>query len=182
MVLLLVLALSCKAEQVSTTPLTTPDSIVGLEKFFKISKDKDNQYVTTLLNKNGKIIHKEKSPKKPYVNILEKQIIQFTISLGSPNNYVYFYNIKTSDVSPVYHNPVLIGTGKIVFIKNDTLVVSHIFDKKKLYKEIKRDFSQTAAPSSAIIKAEFQEPDKILIKYFKGKEFEQVTEIINLGG
>ncbi len=151
-----------------------------IEDYYKVIKIDDNSYTIILYDKNKIIIHQETVTKEPYISLVDENIIRVTISLGNPLNYIYFYDILSSKISPVYENALLFEKDKIVFMKDNVLIVSNIFSKDLYYKEIKRNFSQTAVPSSAIVSVKFTEPTKLQLNYLEGKDFEEKSEIIDL--
>jgi len=151
-----------------------------IEDYYKVIKSDDQSYTVILYDKNKNIIHQETVTKEPYISSEDEKIIRVTNSLGSPLNYIYFYDVVSSKISPVYENALLAENNKVVFMKDNVLIVSDIFNKDLFYKEIKRDFSQTAVPSSAIVSVKFVEPTKLQLNYLEGKDFVEKSEIIDL--
>lgn len=95
-------------------------------------------------------------------------------------NYTYFYDVLTSTLSPVYENIYCIYDTKVAYFSEGVLIVRDFMDKEIYYKEIGRDWSATAVPSSAIVSVEFIEEDVIEIQYFEGSEYKEMKEVINL--
>lgn len=151
-----------------------------IEDYCKVIKRNDNSYTIILYDKNKEIVHQEKVTKEPYINLEDENVIRVTNSLGSPLNYTYFYDVMSSQISPIYENALLIENDKIIFMKDNVLIVSNISNKDLYYKEIKRDFSQTAVPSSAIVSIKFVEPTKLELNYLEGKDFTEKSETIDL--
>lgn len=110
------------------------------DDYYKIIKHNDDEFSVVLYDKDKKVVHEEKYPIEPIVSILDNKIIEIRISLGNPNSYVYFFDTETNKVSEVYYNPRLVENGKIIFVKEGKLVVSDIFNRKVLYKEININF------------------------------------------
>lgn len=169
-------------ELVSTINSVTRKGLTNsIKKYYKITKEKCNDYTLILYGKNKKIIEKITIPREPHVDILKKGILQITISVGSPAKYIHFYDTKTGKISDPYFNPRLIQNGKVVFMKDDkTLAISNIFSKKVFYKEIKRNFSPVAVPSNVILEAKLLKGNKLYIDYYKGEKMIEKKEIIDL--
>ncbi|MCT4597055.1 MAG: hypothetical protein N4A50_04155 [Vallitalea sp.] len=152
------------------------------KNYYTILKNQDNCFTIILYNTNKNIVFSENLPKEPSVIELDKNLIQIKISLGSPLNYSYFFNPVTSNISSAYENIVLVDKNKVIFFKDNKLIISDIFNQKLFYKEIILDFAPTSVPSCSIIEARFIDDNKIEIEYLKGIEFIRQNEIINLKG
>jgi hypothetical protein len=150
------------------------------KKYYTILKKHDNCFTIILYDTNNNIVFSENLPKEPSLIELDKNLIQIKISLGSPLNYSYFFNPLTTSISSTYENIILVDKNKVIFFKDNKLIVSDIFNQKLLYKEIILDFAPTAVSSSSIIKVYFIDDNNIEIEYLKGIEFIRETEIINL--
>ena len=103
--------------------------------------------------------------------------------IGNGNVIVYqFFNVKENRISPHYENPALVDN-KIVYMdyngKQFKLVVSDLFDKSNYYKEYERDFSP-GVPYCDLSSAKFIDSNKLQITYFKGSDYKEVTETIEL--
>lgn len=166
--------------ETNTLTASTTTADVQIEEFYSIIKNEDVTYTIKLLDKNKKVVDETTVPKEPHVNILENDIIQVTISYGSPFFTTYFYDTKANLVSQAYDTPVLIDKGKIVLVQSKKLIVSDIFDKALYFKEIERSFSETVPPSSAIVSAKFINSNELQIDYYEGKNFTEKSEIIDL--
>ncbi|MEL4106284.1 hypothetical protein AAFA46_05510 [Oscillospiraceae bacterium WX1] len=149
-----------------------------ISDYYEVSKV-ENGYIVYLFDKNKNIVSMEELPREPYISIIDNNI-RITESLGSPLNYSYFYDVKTNKISPIYENVLLIGYGNVVYMKNKQLIISNIYDASILYQEVKRNFSNTAVPSSAILSLNFVDSNKLEIDYLKGENFTETTEIIVL--
>lgn len=155
-------------------------SAILADDFYAIIKDKDN-YILTIYNPDKKVIYDATFPhKKPHVSKLYNDIVKISVSLGSPNSYVYFFDMKSHAVSEVYRNPKLIDQKKIVFVKEGKLIISDLFDEASFYQEIKRDFSPTAEPSDAIVEVEFMKDKELYIEYLEGKNFTRKREFVQI--
>jgi hypothetical protein len=170
-----------EAPSPTVSPTTAEIKIsVPIEEFYSIIKNEEGTYTVKLFDKNKKVIDETTVPKEPHVSKLENDIIQVTISYGSPFYTTYFYNTKANLISKAYDTPVLIDKDKIVFVQNKKLIVSDIFDKAIYFKEVERNFSETVPPSSAIVSAKFINSNELQIDYYEGKDFTEKSEIIDL--
>ncbi len=152
----------------------------GDTSYYSLERDEDGSYILTLYDQEQETIHQEVFPREPVVDILENNIVKISISLGSPNNYTYFYDVGKNIISDVYYNPLLIENEKIVYMEGNSLIVSHIIDKTIVYAQIERNFSPTAEPSLAILKVEFVDSNTLHIEYFEGSDFDEKSEVIDL--
>lgn len=151
-----------------------------IEEYYKLSKNNDESYTFILYDNAKNIIHQETVEKEPYINFVDEKVIRVTHSVGSSLNYTYFYDIVKGEISQVYENALLIEKDLVVYMNDNVLIISNIFDKNIYYKEIKRDFSQTAVPSSAILRIKFVGPNKIQLNYLEGKNLTEKSETIDL--
>lgn len=153
---------------------------IHVDENVSISHIENGEYILTLHNNEGVLIEEMAVPVEPTTEKMDKDLYQITISLGSPNRYVYFFNSELGIISETYYNPILVNSQKVGYFKdNRTLMISDLFSKEMYYKEISRDFSPTAEPSSVIISAEIIK-DKLHITYWEGKSFVEREEIIDL--
>lgn len=187
-IILCVSFVACERKSITEAPSITvlPTTVetkklsVPLEEFYSIYKNEDGIYTVKLFDKNKKVVDETTVPKEPHINKLENEIIQVTISYGSPFCTTYFYDTKANLISQAYDTPVFIDKGKIVLVQSKKLIISDIFDKALYFKEIERNFSETVPPSSAIISAKFVNSNELQIDYYVGKDFTEKSEIIDL--
>ncbi len=146
---------------------------------YKLSQYKNKDYILNIYI-NDKIIYKEQFINEPSIEILDSGIFKISISAGNPLNYTYFYDTNLKKKSPIYENAFAIYNDKISYFEDEKLKISNIMNKKLFYKEIKRNWTKTAVPSNAIENVEFLSDYEIKIYYLKGKEYEEISELINL--
>ena len=173
------------APNTTTIPNSSNCKNESIYNYYSVKCDNKNNYTIILYDSEGNIVYQEKINKEPHIEFLGENIIQITISLGSPLNYTQFYDISTGAISPAYSNALLIEKDKIIYMKikknkQVVMVISDFFNKDIFYKEIKREFSPTAVPSSAIRGVKFIDETKLQIKYVKGKDYIEKVEIIDL--
>lgn len=160
--------------------------ILGIKSFsqqviskYSLEQNKNNSYNLKVFDEKNKIVYKEKFEKEPFIEIIDKHIIRVTISIGSPLNYTYFYDISSKKESPVYENALLGENNKIVIVKDKKLIVSDYMGKKIYLKKVIKNLADTAVPASAIISVKISNKNKIEIVYLN-KEFEEITENFGL--
>ncbi|MFT9495288.1 hypothetical protein [Anaerosolibacter sp.] len=167
-------------ERQSGSEQTLPQHEFAINDYYKIVKHSDDRYTLILYSRDKSIMREEEYPREPYISLLENEIIQITLSVGSPASYVHYFDVKTNRISEEFFNPILAEQGKIIIIEDGQLIVSDIFDRSIVYQKIKRNFSATANPSSAILEAKFIENAKLLIVYLEGDKQSEKLEIIHL--
>lgn len=146
-------------------------------KYFEIEKVSAEKYILKVFDKNNKRVYTQEFPKEPYVVMVEDSILKVTVSVGSPANYTGFYDIKNTRSSYEYFfNLISYCEEKASFMDGNKLIITNVFDKSKLYKEIERDFPFVA--SGAVREVNFIGPNKINIKYLYGKDLVEKEEII----
>jgi len=146
---------------------------------FSIKRTTDG-YEITLYDETGKKVLSEIYPKEPWVKEVINDVLEIGISTGSPSSYVYFFNNTTAEVSNTYFNPILFGDEYIAYMEDGILILTDIFNRGLLYKEIGGDFSETANPISAIISIEMLDNNTIQLKYYSGLNFDEKLEIIKI--
>ena len=100
-------------------------------------------------------------------------------SSGSNSNYTFFVDNLFGNVSDTYFNLLYSNEELLVYLEDGVVFVTDIFDVQKKRAEIKRDFSVTAVPQSAILSTDVKE-NKLCIEYLKGNTYERVYEEILL--
>lgn len=145
-----------------------------------IMKQTVDGYQVELYNNYGKQILSQIYPQEPSINELTKDIIELTISTGSPSSYSFYFNKETSEISKTYFNPIIWGNGNIAYMDDDTLILTDIFEKGLIYKEISRNFTETANPIASIISIEPVDDSNINLKYYSGDNYSEKTELINI--
>lgn len=145
-----------------------------------LCKEVDDGYEIVLYDKKNDVIKIIYTSKKPGINNLKDDIWEISESIGSPAKYVFYYDLQSCKISNVFFNPILIENKYVSYFDNGKLIISDLFDEKVFYKSIARDFTKTANPGSAIISIALFDEENLMIEYYKGKEYEEVAEIISL--
>ena len=142
-------------------------------------------YSYEVFNKKGELLEaKNELSGIVFLEEFSNGIVHVAVSAGSYARYEWFYDVENGKVSDKFFNISAIQDRKIAymdFIEDEAcLVIRDIFDKKIFYKEIYRDFFETAVPAAVLLDVEFADKDKISIRYLSGKEGNTVSETINL--
>lgn len=145
-----------------------------------ICEESSDGYQLTLYSNAGEEILSEIYPKEPIVTTITENLLQISISVGSPATYIYYADIENVQISETFFNPIYLGDGNIAYWENDGLILKDIFDQGLFYQEIKRDFSECADPIGAIIAVELLANDYIALIYYEGESFTEKSEIIAL--
>lgn len=143
-------------------------------------KISDGNYSMVLFNKAHQAVFEEEYPVEPTTEMLGSHLIQITLSLGSSNRYVFYYDIENTRISEPYYNPVLSEGTNILYVDDEhRLIYQDMFNASKMHREFIRDFSETAVSSSAVYQADIIN-NTLRIKYFKGPDLEEEEEEIQL--
>ena len=121
-------------------------------------------------------------PKEPSVRQAGKNLLEVSVSVGSPACYTFYIDKEDARESDTYFNPILVGEKYVAYMEEGKLILSDIFyaDRQEdlLYMTIVRDFAETADPMSAIMGIELIDSENIELTYLTGDDYTEVTEII----
>lgn len=117
-------------------------------------------------------------PKEPEIISIADDILEISVSTGSPSRYTFYFDSKSVKISETFFNPMLIDNKYVAYMENDRLILVDIFREGILYEEIVRDFSKMADSISAVISIELLENGDFFLKYYKGDEMQIITEKI----
>lgn len=150
-----------------------------------IINEKENYtYEIIIKQYNGKvIISEEYDGLYPIVEVAGKDVL--TLTLGRGDCWITrFINVKDGSVSEGFDYMVAYNADKVVYpgFKDGVMkiIVQDIFDKEQYYLEIVREYAPVAVGRYMIIDAEFLDDDALYLKYYKGEEWEEVSEVIDL--
>ena len=152
-------------------------------KIIALKNEEITKYYYWILDNTNNTIYKSSSYKMPNLSYYSNNIIQLHLGSGNVSQY-QFFDTKNSITSPIYENPTLIDNEKIMYMTFENnkikLIVRDLFDELKLYRKYERDFSPVATAHNDLINAKFIDVNKLQITYLSGKDFIEVTEILNL--
>ena len=140
-------------------------------------------YIISVYDDNGSILLQEELVAEPTIEHISPEIVRLSNGKGD-SWWDQFVDVKNALVSPVYYNVSLVYDENIVYMAlidgSIKLVIRNMFDENRYYKEVVREFSVVAVPSSALVDAKLM-PDHILrITYLSGEQYEERTEDIIL--
>lgn len=148
-------------------------------------KEKENyNYEVIIKQYNGKvIISEEYHDLYPIVDVVEKDVL--TLTLGSGDWWVTrFINVKDGSVSEEFGNIITYNADKVVYPAYEDgvmkIIVQDIFGKEQYYLEVIREYAPVAVGRYMIVDAEFLDDDALYLQYYRGEEWEEVCEVINL--
>lgn len=138
-------------------------------------------YEVILYDKSNRKVFSEIYPREPWIRNVTDNILEIGISVGSPARYTFYFDKSDSAISRTYFNPILIDGRYIAYMEtNEELIITDIFNKGLVDERIKRDFSVTADPVSAIINIEMFNDESIILDYLQGPAYVEKSEIIKI--
>ncbi len=134
-------------------------------------------YVVLVYDDEGNIVNVSSYPVSrlaPSVTMLDNDIVEMTIGVGTGARYTHYCDRKTRRKSPVYYSPRLVGYGKVVAPKIGKLVVSDMFGEGLFYKElIIEEFPPMANPVDAFSEIKWVGENKLSVTYLIGNRGEK---------
>lgn len=152
---------------------------VNPDKYYFCEKVKDGYEISLYNNLNQKI-YSEVYPIEPTIRPVKENVLEISISVGSPASYNFYFDIERFKISDTFFNSFFVGDNYIAYMYNEELILRDAFDKDTFYMTITRDFTKTANPMSAIISIELVEQENVKLRYFKGEDYVEIIEIIEL--
>ena len=115
-------------------------------------------------------------PKEPWIVEVTENILELGYSTGSPASTVIYFDKDSGKISAGYMNSRLIDGKYVAYMENEELIFTDIFNEE-IYRTIQRDFAPAIDP---VISIEMPDRDTILLHYYKGKDFLEVQEEIDI--
>lgn len=140
----------------------------------------EDGFEITFYSGTNQIIFSECYPVEPAISQVTENIFEIRISVGSPAAYVSYFDTENAEESETFFNPLLIGGRYVAYMEDGELILKDIFHKDLLYMTISRDFTKTADPVSAIIAIEMQDEGTITLSYYRGENYEETSEILEV--
>lgn len=150
-------------------------------------KKVEDGYELALYDKDNKKVYSELYPMPgaginlPIIKAISDEILEVSVSVGSPAVYIFFFDKKTAEISPTYFNPFVVENQYIAYMddKNDILIFTDMFQKNGLM-EIERNFTPYANPIEAVIDIKIIDSYHVELQYYEGENFEEKSEVILL--
>ncbi len=160
--------------------------VIDSGKNYCIYKGNINQVSYDIYNSEGKIVLSEKTDRPLEINMINDDIIDIGIGMGTGITIHKYYSISENIFSQEFFY-VLSNSDKLIAyidvpkeksLENRKVIVQNIFDKKLFCKEFQLDFSNVDTP---VIEAKFSKDGKSLqLTYISGEEQTQISTILHL--
>jgi hypothetical protein len=110
--------------------------------------------------------------------------VEAAIGVGTGTRFYQYFDTKKNLESAVFDNAHFLG-GRLIAIvlRQDeelVLVLRDIFSIEEYFYEIKRGFSEFAVYSNAVISVTAADATHIEIRYYKGIDAEEISELIRV--
>ncbi len=163
-------------------------NIIDSGKYYCMYKYKDDitQVCYNIYDLKGETVFSEKTEQPLRINMLNDNIVDIEIGMGTGLAIHKYYNVEqnlfSQDFPYVLSNQnelvAYLAVSKKSPFDNRKVIVQNVFDKANYYKEFQFDFSNIDTP---VIKAEFSKDGLSLqLTYLSGEKQTQITETINL--
>jgi len=142
------------------------------------------EYKVVVRQYNGNVIISEDTYNmEPIIKEVGDDMLTLTIGQGDWH-ITRFINVKEGTISEGFGNVEAYDSNKVVYpIYEDgtiKIVIQDIYDKDKYYREVIRDYAPVAVPKSMIIDIKFLDDLSLLLKYYSGEGWKEVSETIEL--
>lgn len=160
--------------------------IIDSGTYYRIYKGNINQVCYDIYNSDGEIVLSEKTDRPLEINMINDDIIDIKIGMGTGITIHKYYsvgeNIFSQQFSYVLSNSdqliAYIDVPKEKPLENRKVIVQNIFDKSLFYKEFQLDFSNVDTP---VIEADFSKDGASLqLTYLSGEEQTQISTTFDL--
>ena len=156
-----------------------------ISETYIVNEKEGYNYEVIIKQYDGKVIISEEYYHTcPTVQEIGKDMITLSVSGGLSCLVTRFINVKNGNVLEKFVNVMAYNSDKVVYPAykdgDMKIIVQDIFDPNKYYYEIIRDYAPDAIGTSMIISAEFLSDTSLYLEYYKGEEWEEVKEIIDL--
>ncbi len=117
--------------------------------------------------------------KEPTVVMADENLVRFTVQAGTGTGtqWGYYYDPGTDVFSDVFQSIRDESNGKVVYTRQNAVVVRDIFDESKYFKEI-TDFVNTLSPTvEPFAEVQFADDGKYIeVTYLTGEDYKEITE------
>lgn len=160
--------------------------IINSEKYYRIYKESFNQICYEIYNSAGEIVLSEKTEQPLEINMINDNIIDIKIGMGTGITIHRYYDVDRNAFSQKFSYVLSYADELIAYIdvpkenplESRKVIVQNIFDTSLFYKEFQIDFSNVDTP---VIEAKFSNHGKFLqLTYLSGKSQVQTTATFGL--
>lgn len=162
---------------------TEYNEIIDSGKYYCIY-DGDAAQCYVIYDKNGEIVLSEETDRPLSINMLNSDIVDIKVGMGSGLTIHKYYNGVNNVFSEEFTYVLTASDELVAYIdipkensmENRKVVVQNIFDKNLFYKDFQIDFSYIDTP---VIEAEFSSDGTSLqLTYLSGEEQTQITKTL----
>lgn len=160
--------------------------IIDFGTYYRIYKEGINQVCYDIYNLKGEIVLSEKTDRPIEINMVNDDIIDIAIGMGTGITIHKYYSAGEDIFSPEF-TYVLSNSDKLIAyidvsnekpLENRKVIVQNIFDKRLFYKEFQLDFSNVDTP---VVEAKFLNDGAFLqLTYLSGEEQTQISAKLEL--
>lgn len=153
--------------------------IIEETDYYKIMES-DFLYCCVFYNQQH-IVTKTEGPldKEPAVVMADENLVRFTVQAGTgiATQWGYYYDPSTDVFSDVFESIRDESNGKVVYTRQNAVVVRDIFDESKYFKEI-TEFENTLSPTvEPFAEVQFTDDGKYIeVTYLTGADYKEITE------
>jgi hypothetical protein len=173
-------------------PITTVENVVDFgsnHKIIDLSGDMNDSnyspmYHYEVYNNDDVVVLSETEGFCPKIIYLTKSLMSISWGAGTETWLTQYYNIKEDIFSEIFVSPLEMHNNKVAYSdysvsRGETLlIVRHVFDKSRYYKEFYlEDLSEAASP---IRKVTFINNTEIKVTYLAGNDYEKKSVILKL--
>ena len=160
--------------------------IIDSGTYYRIYKGNINQVCYDIYNSDGEIVLSEKTDRPLEINMINDDIIDIKIGMGTGITIHKYYDVDENVFSQEFQYVLsnleqliaYVDVPKANPLENRKVIVRNIFDKQLFYKEYELDFSYVDTP---VIEAKFSRDGAALhLTYLSGEQKTQVSTVLEL--
>lgn len=192
MCLLLLLLTACSVSENSNASIITKNedaierSLIESSDYYKLY---DNTLSETLeiYNSKGELVRTITTEEPISITMLNKSIIDISISKGTGLTKYTYYSVKLDDFSDDFSYVICASNELIAYVgiskdglDNKTLIVQNIFNENRYYKEFIGAFDQVDTYELSSMSGEFSQDFSTLTVHYYLKNQQQISKSFNL--
>lgn len=117
--------------------------------------------------------------REPKVGMVDEKFVRFTVQAGTGTGaqWGYYYDPGMDVFSEVFQSIRDESDGKVVYTRQNAVVIQDIFDESKYFKEI-TEFENTLSPTvEPFVDVQFTDDGKYIeVTYLTGADYKETTE------
>lgn len=160
--------------------------IIDSGTYYRIYKGNINQVCYDIYNTEGEIVLSEKTDRPLKINMINDDIIDIEIGMGTGITIHKYYGVGENIFSQEFQY-VLSNLDKLIAyidvqtekpFENRKVIVQNIFDKRLFYKEFQLDFSNVDTPVTEALFS--KDGTSLQLTYLSGEEQTQIAVTLDL--